>query len=44
MMMADTAVEDDEKSVLYDLWVLAPEWTDSIENVFSFIILKIKLK
>lgn len=32
---ANTEEEDDqeEKSVLYDLWVLSPEWTDTSEPV-----------
>lgn len=33
--MAD--VEDEERSVLYDLWVLSPEWTDSTENNVSCV-------
>lgn len=33
---AEEDEEQEEKSVLYDLWVLAPEWTDTTEPVCCF--------
>jgi hypothetical protein len=42
MDTSNTEEEDEngEKSVLYDLWVLSPEWTDSTEpvNIFSCVL------